>query len=305
MSILSNISLSRKIPLLIGCIALVSVAATSFLSLSKAENELLEQNANQLTSLIAARAYSLESYLGSIKEDLTTLATSEQANLAVGAFAKAYRDLGPNAGQMLQAAYIHDNPNPLGEKHKLDRATENTLYNQFMHASIHGSGNSLKHVAIMIFSCLPLRGTLSIQSSRSRIMRPIFRSANGEIPILPRSSFPPNPAWAMEKSSMSDFRPYSPSNDAPASFIATPILNKGKIAGVLAFQMPVGRINHFMQERDGLGESGETYLVGADKLMRSDSRFSSERTLLERAVDTDSARAALDNQTGVMETTGL
>ena len=37
------------------------------------------------------------------------------------------------------------------------------------------------------------------------------------------------------------------------------------------FQMPLDRITEVMSERAGLGETGETYLVGSDKLMRFDS----------------------------------
>ena len=48
--------------------------------------------------------------------------------------------------------------------------------------------------------------------------------------------------------------------------------------GVLAFQLPVDEINNVMTgnrqwSSDGLGKSGETYLVGQDYLMRSVSRF--------------------------------
>ena len=48
--------------------------------------------------------------------------------------------------------------------------------------------------------------------------------------------------------------------------------------GVLAIQVPVDEINNVMTgnrkwESDGLGKSGETYLVGQDYLMRSVSRF--------------------------------
>jgi methyl-accepting chemotaxis protein len=68
-----------------------------------------------------------------------------------------------------------------------------------------------------------------------------------------------------------DFAPYAPSNDAPASFVATPIYDfAGAYAGVLVFQMPIGKINAIMQQPEGMGESGETYIVGEDHLMRSD-----------------------------------
>lgn len=75
-----------------------------------------------------------------------------------------------------------------------------------------------------------------------------------------------------------DFKPYEPSYNLPASFIATPIFEKGKKIGVLAFQLPVDNLNSIMQfggqyERAGLGKTGECYLVGSDYLMRTNSRF--------------------------------
>lgn len=78
-----------------------------------------------------------------------------------------------------------------------------------------------------------------------------------------------------------DFDSYRPSYGAPAAFIAAPIFNKSEFIGVLAFQLPVDEINNVMTgnrnwKSDGLGTTGETYLVGPDYLMRSVSRFLAE-----------------------------
>ncbi len=70
---------------------------------------------------------------------------------------------------------------------------------------------------------------------------------------------------------MADFEPYAPSNGEPSAFIAQPVTRGGKVDLVVALQLPLEAINHMMQQRDGMGETGETYLVGGDKLMRSDS----------------------------------
>ena len=68
-----------------------------------------------------------------------------------------------------------------------------------------------------------------------------------------------------------DFSWYKPSNE-PAAFIAAPLIDgAGKYWGSAAFQISLKDINAIMQERAGLGKTGETYLVGPDKLMRSDS----------------------------------
>ena len=98
---------------------------------------------------------------------------------------------------------------------------------------------------------------------------------------------------------LTDFAPYAPSNDAPASFIAAPITLDGEQLGVVALQLSHGALNEVMQERTGLGETGETYLVGPDYLMRSDSRFSDESTLLKLAVETEGVEEALAGRSDV------
>ncbi len=70
---------------------------------------------------------------------------------------------------------------------------------------------------------------------------------------------------------MADFEPYAPSNNEPASFIAQPVISNGSIQLIVALQLSIDSINAVMQERSGMGRSGETYLVGPDHLMRSDS----------------------------------
>ena len=44
---------------------------------------------------------------------------------------------------------------------------------------------------------------------------------------------------------------------------------------------------------------GESYLVGSDKMMRSDSRFSDESTILKQKVDTDQLNLALSGEEGI------
>ena len=58
-------------------------------------------------------------------------------------------------------------------------------------------------------------------------------------------------------------------------------------------------MNSIMQVSAGMGETDESYIVGSDYLMRSDSRFSEESTILVSEVKTATVDAALDGQTGV------
>lgn len=70
---------------------------------------------------------------------------------------------------------------------------------------------------------------------------------------------------------LQDFTRYAPSNDDPAAFIGLPVIMDGEIAAIIALQLSIDAINRIMQTRDGMGETGESYLVGDDLLMRSDS----------------------------------
>lgn len=96
-----------------------------------------------------------------------------------------------------------------------------------------------------------------------------------------------------------DFEAYTPSYEAPASFTSSPIYNGNKMVGVLIFQMPVDNINAIMQEKAGMGQTGDTYLIGSDKLMRSQSRLTEDRTLLVKQIDTEAANHVVDGKKGL------
>ncbi len=95
-----------------------------------------------------------------------------------------------------------------------------------------------------------------------------------------------------------DFSPYAPSNDAPASFLAAPIRGtSGQTIGVYAIQISIKKFDAVMQYASGLGESGETYVVGNDRLMRNNSRLSETSTLLKKSIDNPAVTAALAGKT--------
>jgi class 3 adenylate cyclase len=76
---------------------------------------------------------------------------------------------------------------------------------------------------------------------------------------------------------LSDYERFAPELDAPTGWAVAPVVSNGVIIGALAVQLPTARLNSVMTDdgdwaADGLGTSGETYLVGDDQLLRSSSR---------------------------------
>ncbi|NHZ48201.1 methyl-accepting chemotaxis protein [Nitratidesulfovibrio liaohensis] len=106
---------------------------------------------------------------------------------------------------------------------------------------------------------------------------------------------------------LSDMKPYAPSQGAPAMFVGAPVTVDGAVSGVVVLQISNEHINAIMQERSGMGATGETYLVGPDKRMRSDSfldpkgrtvNASFAGTVERNGVDTEASRDALAGKSG-------
>lgn len=105
---------------------------------------------------------------------------------------------------------------------------------------------------------------------------------------------------------LTDFSPYAPSNDEPAAFIAMPLKENGQVKMVVALQLSTDKIANIMQQREGMGTTGESYLVGQDLRMRSDSyldpknhsmKASFAGTVEQNGVDTYASKAALKGAT--------
>jgi PAS domain S-box-containing protein len=181
--------------------------------------------------------------------------------------------------QYLQSAYLAENSQPIGQKNELLEAADDSYYST-QHRLLHPFFN--QYLEKFGFYDIFL-----IDNEDGRIIYSVFKEIDFGTSLLTGPYQESNLARAYNAARVStdpdfvavvDFEPYTPSYGAPAAFMASPIIDDGRIVGVLAFQMPVDQINDIMTSQQawksvGLGLSGETYLVGADKLLRNQSRF--------------------------------
>ncbi|MFH0893715.1 MAG: HAMP domain-containing protein [Bacteroidota bacterium] len=92
-----------------------------------------------------------------------------------------------------------------------------------------------------------------------------------------------------------------PGNGEPAITIGTPIETSDKKQGFLIMEISIEAINAIMfntNPHNGLGKTGEAYLVGSDHLMRSNSRFHSN-SIFKTKVNTEGVTLAFSGQPGV------
>ena len=182
------------------------------------------------------------------------------------------------ASQYLQYHYIANNPNPIGKKQQLSDPKDGSNYTE-VHKRYHPIfRNIIKKFGYYDMFLIDPNGTVVYTVFKETDFATNFQTGPYKNSNLAKLNRLVQNAKERDYSKIVDFEAYSPSYDAPAAFIAAPIYENSQLIGVLAFQLPVDEINNVMTgnrkwEADGLGKSGETYLVGRDFLMRSVSRF--------------------------------
>ncbi|MEE8317900.1 MAG: methyl-accepting chemotaxis protein [Candidatus Omnitrophota bacterium] len=223
----------------------------------------------------------LEEYRTALKTYYTGDFTEEYKNQNAGQKPNAvsYFDQLDDESIVMQYFYIKANENPLGEKHKLDAASDNSTYSN-LHANYHPAIRSFleKFGYYDIFIVDPDSGDIiysvfkELDYTTSLKDGPYANTNFGRVFREVNDSNDPNYVKLV------DFEPYTPSYEGAASFIASPIFDGSNKVGVLIFQMPIDNINQVMTSNNkwkdvGMGESGETYIIGSDFKMRSQSRF--------------------------------
>lgn len=295
--------LARKLPVLIVSVSIVTALSVGIAGYLSAQSAVQEQVESKLSALLQSRQAQMTDWLQTISGDLEVQSANPMVRQALSGFIEGWDALEGNQTTTLQRLYIQDNPNPTGEKENLDAADDGSAYSQ-AHAAYHPYMRTLLrdrgyydvflfdpqgNLVYSVYKELDYATNLIEGEWAQSDLGNAFRAARDN----PRADY----------QAFFDFRAYAPSYDAPASFISTPLLDaNGGLQGVLVFQLPVGRLNEQMNQTAGLGETGETYLVGNGNLMRSDSRFETESTILQRRVETEPVDAALAGQSGIMET---
>jgi PAS domain S-box-containing protein len=178
----------------------------------------------------------------------------------------------------LQYLYIASNPNPVGEKVLLDDAGDGSPYSD-VHAIVHPVlRDFVREFGFYDLFLIDGSGTIVYSVAKEADLGTNLLDGPYQESNLAEVYLQAQHDYLSDSVQLVDFALYVPSFGEPASFMAVPIVDGAWLLGVLVFQMPVGEIDDVMTsnqnwEIDGLGKSGESYLVGPDFKMRSNSRF--------------------------------
>lgn len=285
-------------------LAAANAVIISSLAVYEAKETARKLSEQKLEAVTHGISQTLTSYFKSIKEDLLLNAENETTYMALRNFSSGWANLASaqNPTQYLQAKYIDENPNESGKKHLLDAANDGSAYS-IAHATYHPWFRSIltRHDYYDIF-LINAKGDVVYTVYKERDFATNLITGEWKDSTLGHLYRAIKDHPEKDKIYFEDFKPYSPSNNVPAAFIGTAIVDpkKQEFLGVIAYQMPIGRINEITQIPNDVSSTMNVHLVGSDHLLRNDPDTTDNNDpILKEKLDFDAVDKGLAGKSGI------
>ncbi|MEO9228181.1 MAG: methyl-accepting chemotaxis protein [Devosia sp.] len=286
-------TIAKKLPLGILALALLvgaGVGSSAYVIASKTAQDLTFA---RLAGLAADRSDLLRSYLMSRGLSVMTAARSETIQNAVRDLHFGWLKFGDTPAQQMVDLYVTKNPYPKAARTKLVDSLAGTNYDS-AHARVHPALQVMARSAgfedIYLFDN---DGNAIYTVNKGSDFGGGF-AAGGSFGRTVLGSLLSGLKDDQQAVSLSDVAIYGPNENVPSAFMAAPVLDKrGGRAGSIAVRLPIAEFSTLINRRDGLGQTGEVLIVGADHLLRSESNFSPDADVLQTRFDSAAVDAAL------------
>ena len=302
---LKKVKIDVKLPTTMILLVAVTAITLTIVSLVMARSIITTATQTKLESVATLSAARMSTLIEEVDRDLRLTSQSPDVVRALGEFTQSYAALGASVGETLRQAYITDNPHPLGEKDALVEAGTGSRYDA-VHAAFHPAldrlQNAMDYYDVFLFD------------PDGNLVYSVFKENDYATNMLTGPWKDSGLAQAFRQavskaqtdpSAYVDFAPYEPSSFAPAAFMSRPVFDlEGQLLGVLAYQMPIDQFNAAASDINGLGKTVDGFVVGPDRLMRTDSLRSADNDILETTVDTPKITDGLAGNAGGFSGTG-
>ena len=271
---MKNLSLKFKLITIFILVGLIPFGVIALISWNNSKNEIEKQIIDKLQAVQQIKTNQLSSFFEERKGDINVLSENQTLIDALKSYEEGFEQGGINS-QAWKAA--------------------NASYGQFLELYVN------EYNYYDLFLIAPDGDVVYTVSKEEDFGENVLTGKLRNTPLAEAFD------QAARNTAITDFQWYSISEE-PAAFISKSVIDQDrKTIGVLVYQISLESINAIMQERSGMGETGETYLVGEDKLMRSDSFLdpqnhsvvASFKNPSTGSVNTEAVRRALSGQSGV------
>ncbi|MEI5639920.1 MULTISPECIES: methyl-accepting chemotaxis protein [unclassified Pseudoalteromonas] len=305
----NSLNLSKKLISAFLLVAMVPLVVLIAIAINTASNAMSQQIYSQLGSISEVKKSAVQRYFQGVENNLTALTQNPMLPMIAAEFIDSFAEVTPEPNSQslaryyretftpkfnaenqnsidtdnlltalsgsataLQNRYLANSPYPIGEKHQYLETGHFDNYD-LAHQSYH-------NYFVNMAKTYDFYDIFIIDSQSGNIVYSVYKEVDFATSLATGPFADSNLASLYQQlksqtdatvTGFADYQQYLPSYNAPASFIGKPIVNNGEVVAIIAVQLSIDAINAIMTEREGLGDSGETYLVGPDKLMRSDS----------------------------------
>lgn len=271
---LNNLKIRTKLILILISVSIFPFVMIGLIAINISNEAMLNKIFSQLESVRNSKKAQIERYFSKTKSDINVLANSAHIGAALDGFSSTLIE-----GKIDDSQYDYFSSLEYGE-----------FFAKFCQE--YGYDDML---------LITLKGNIVYSLKKSTDL-----AKNVLLPPLNDTYLGGHFKKGLQSITMTDFRPYAPSNNRPIAFLFAPILIFGEVEGTVVLKLSIDSINNIMAERSGMGDTGEAYLVGPDKLMRSDSYLNLMTHSVTASfnnpevgyVDTEASRAALNLEYG-------
>ena len=243
-----------KISFIVSILCIISILLITILAIHNSSSALHEEAFAKLKAVQTIKKNQLQSQFSKVFEDIKLASQNSEMVNIIRIFMRYHDEMKLKDGQFDISS---SHPDVTTQYDELYRQAH-TLLRKY--SEIHG------YLDVLLLC--QKHGHIMYSSARGRDFATSLRTGNYRDSHL---STLWKKARLVKYPVLTDIDAYAPSGGDPAMFLGMQIHQHGKSLGVLVFRLPFTDIDEIMQERTGLGKSGQTYLVGIDKRMRSNS----------------------------------
>ncbi len=246
-----------------------------------------------LAAVAEARREDIHNHLERMRDDIVSMGNAPAVIAAMQQFAAAFAACGARADSQLQPLYDRDaqhTANNACRRGYQQAHGEHDVFFRRRHASYGWQDMLLVdpqgHVVYSLLKDHDFATNLFTgpwkDSGLARVAAIALRQAVSGVPAF------------------ADAEHYAAAGNRPAMFLAIPILepDTGQPLGALVVQIAFEPLDRRMHFKAGLGQSGETFVVGSGGWMLTNSFFDQESSVLKRQLQTEAVRRVLAGNDG-------
>lgn len=263
---MKNMSIKIQVLSIIITSFLVLSIVNTYISVQESTDAIIEQKYDILTSARNSKSQQIKSFFIDAITDIEVLSNSEHIVDLLDSLSEVEEEMPVSK----TADYPVQNP-------LVKSSTE--LHEKFFDQYVKGYG--YKDVYVIDFNSAQVKYSNQKKSDYGTNLQSstLAKSALAEVFFKTKKN---------NRTTIVDMQPYTPNKNAPTMFIGTPVVKYNRKIAILVFEVNNNTINKIMKFKMGYGDTQEDYLVGQDKLMRSDSFLDVKHTLQASFANTSS-----------------